>query len=299
MPAAETPFAKDDVFGYRSSNLKEWVAEKTRGIVDAGSVESIGLEDIRKGGPEQVTRQLMQCSTGSVCVVNAVSYRDIEVVTLGLLRAESQGRQFLCRTGASYVRVRAGLAEKPLLQSRELPLDSSEGGLIVVGSYVPRSSLQLKHLLTHSNSRAIEVHVDLVLLEDRRSEEVQRANVLMESALKRGQNVVLYTSRTLVTGGDSTESLEIGHKVSETLVGIVRECQVRPRFVVAKGGITSSDLATQAFDVKRAWVLGQIQPGVPVWQFGDETAAPELVYVVFPGNVGTEDTLTEIVNQLG
>jgi uncharacterized protein YgbK (DUF1537 family) len=30
-PAAETAFAKDAVFGYRSSNLREWVEEKTHG----------------------------------------------------------------------------------------------------------------------------------------------------------------------------------------------------------------------------------------------------------------------------
>ena len=127
IPAAETPFARDDVFGYQSSDLKEWVAEKTGGDVAAASVHSISLEDIRGGGPEQVASQLAQCSAGGVCVVNAVSYRDIEVVTLGLLKAERQGRQFLCRTGASYVRVRAGLSEKPLLQSGELSLDSETG----------------------------------------------------------------------------------------------------------------------------------------------------------------------------
>jgi uncharacterized protein YgbK (DUF1537 family) len=85
--------------------------------------------------------------------------------------------------------------------------------------------------------------------------------------------------------------------VSDALVKIVRNIETHPRFVIAKGGITASDLATRAFDVKRAWVMGQIQPGVPVWQFGNETRAPGLIYVVFPGNVGKEDTLTEIIRQ--
>ncbi len=31
VPAAETPFAQDATFGYRSSNLREWVAEKSEG----------------------------------------------------------------------------------------------------------------------------------------------------------------------------------------------------------------------------------------------------------------------------
>ena len=33
IPAAETPFAQDAAFGYQSSNLREWVVEKTNGTV--------------------------------------------------------------------------------------------------------------------------------------------------------------------------------------------------------------------------------------------------------------------------
>ena len=40
MPAAETPFANDAVFGFRSSNLRDWVEEKTVGRVKASAVAS-------------------------------------------------------------------------------------------------------------------------------------------------------------------------------------------------------------------------------------------------------------------
>ena len=71
-----------------------------------------------------------------------------------------------------------------------------------------------------------------------------------------------------------------------------------PAFVIAKGGITSSDVGTKALRVKRAAVLGQIKPGIPVWQTGDESKFPQIPYIIFPGNVGEDVTLKEAVQVL-
>jgi len=67
---------------------------------------------------------------------------------------------------------------------------------------------------------------------------------------------------------------------------------------MAKGGITSSDLATRGLNVKRAMVLGQLLPGVPVWRLGLEAKFPGLVYIVFPGNVGGPDALAHAIDVL-
>ena len=109
--------------------------------------------------------------------------------------------------------------------------------------------------------------------------------------------MVVFTSRELITGGDAASSLDIGGRVSAGLIEVVRNLTTRPRYLIAKGGITSSDLATRGLGVKRAIVLGQILPGVPVWELGAETKFPGLPYVVFPGNVGGLDALKEVVGQ--
>ena len=114
-PAAETPFAKDAVFGFQSSHLRQWVEEKTNGVHPAETVGSISLETIRSG-PDAVTDQLMSFPAGSVGIINALTMRDIEVVVAAILDAEAQGKRFLYRTAASFVRARAGLANKPLLE---------------------------------------------------------------------------------------------------------------------------------------------------------------------------------------
>ena len=42
----------------------------------------------------------------------------------------------------------------------------------------------------------------------------------------------------------------------------------------------------------------QIAPGVPVWETGEESTFPHTPYIIFPGNVGTEGTLCQVVQTL-
>jgi uncharacterized protein YgbK (DUF1537 family) len=69
--------------------------------------------------------------------------------------------------------------------------------------------------------------------------------------------------------------------------------------VIAKGGITSHDVAVRGLGIRRAEVLGQLLPGM-VSVFRPLDAAPGAVgtpYVVFAGNVGDEETLADIVDR--
>ena len=67
---------------------------------------------------------------------------------------------------------------------------------------------------------------------------------------------------------------------------------------MAKGGITSSDLATKALGMRRAVVKGQILPGIPVWKPDENTLFPGLPFVVFPGNVGGDTAVLDAVRKL-
>lgn len=72
--------------------------------------------------------------------------------------------------------------------------------------------------------------------------------------LSRGMDVVLYTSRGVPLQGDGAGGLVFGERVGAALVACVAGLTGRPRFLVSKGGITSSDVATQALGMKRAEV---------------------------------------------
>jgi uncharacterized protein YgbK (DUF1537 family) len=298
MPAAETPYAQDAVFGYAHSNLRRWVEEKTQGHMPAGRITSISIDDLRLRGPAAVTQKLMAIAPGDCGIVNAASYRDLEVLVTGLLEAEAAGQNFIFRTAASFVRVRAGIAPRDKIKRDELTATSPHGGLFVVGSYIAKTTIQLTTLLKNTHIAPVEITVGHLLDNVRRDGEIDRAIQTVNKHLRKGEDTVLFTSRKLVKAASDAENLTIGQQVSDSLIRIVQGLTCQPRYLVAKGGITASDVATQALGVIRAMVMGQVLPGVPAWKLGNETRYPGMAYVVFPGNVGDDGALAAIQERL-
>jgi uncharacterized protein YgbK (DUF1537 family) len=111
--------------------------------------------------------------------------------------------------------------------------------------------------------------------------------------------VLLFTSRTLLRDTDPEASLEIARQVSTAVIEVVRGAvAAEPAWVVAKGGITSHDVAVRGLGIRRATVLGQLLPGL-VSVFQPVEALPPVVgtpYVVFAGNVGDETTLAHVID---
>ncbi|RRB04520.1 four-carbon acid sugar kinase family protein [Larkinella rosea] len=298
IPVSESPFARDVVFGYKNANLKKWVEEKTGGRIKASEVNSISLEDIRIGGPTAVGERLKRCPEGTVCIVNAASYRDLEVVAMGLIRAEKSGRTYLYRSSATLVPIRAGMESGKPYTPQKTDAVSANGALVIVGSHVPKTTQQLNWLLENGNYQAMEVNVGEILTSVDLVAQAQTISRQTDQWLSAGMNVVIYTSRQLEVGLDSESSLAINAAVSGFLVSVVNGLIVRPKFMVAKGGITSSDLATKALSAEKALVLGAVIPGVPVWQMDAASKFPGIRYVVFPGNVGDETSLEAVCRKM-
>ncbi len=294
IPVGETEYAKDSTFGFCSSNLREWVEEKTSGRLKAGEVASLSLVDIRQGGPERICDKLRVLSSGSVCVVNLATRRDLETFVAGLLRAEAGGRRFLYRTAASFVAVRAGIRPRPLLTFRDFepPLEGN-GGLTVVGSCVDRTTRQLRRLLEGAPLMKVEANADRLADPRQARAEIGRVTAAVDEGLGDGRELALFTSRRVVQSRDDEPLLERQRTISAGLSSVIASLAVRPRYIIAKGGITASDVATRGLGVKRAEVLGQLLPGVPVWRLGEESRYPGLPYVVFPGNVGGDSALLD------
>ncbi|KAM0347628.1 hypothetical protein ACHAPU_004641 [Fusarium lateritium] len=305
IPAAETPFAKDATFGYKSSNLRDYVVEKSKGNIPRDNVFSIDLETIRVGGPSGVFQKLMQLpkpdKSPVVLVINAAADEDIDVVVTALLQAAQQGKRFLYRTGAAFVSSRLGISSIPPLSAGQLGLSKDVGGLIIAGSYVPKTTAQLDALVQKSgdNLTTITLNVKALLKSDQAAkEDVARAIELASQKIKEGHDVLIMTSRELVVGRDEVESLDIGSTIALALVSFLQGLQQKPRYIIAKGGITSSDMATKGLRMKRALIVGQAAPGVPMWRCDEpESKWPGINYVVFPGNVGHNDSLFEVVRQ--
>jgi uncharacterized protein YgbK (DUF1537 family) len=315
IPVAQSEFARDASFGYRSSDLRAWVAEKSGGRIAAADVARITLDDIRTGGPDRVHAILTSLTGAAPVVVDAAADADLRVVAAALVRAEAEGRTFLARIGPSFVRARVGQRAAPPIDAERLraladrsdagpdPRPASRHGLVVVGSHVGQTTRQLDRLRDRGGIVEVELDVPSLLDPARRDrhldELVERVAELLGDPGS-AADVVLRTSRVLVTGDDAAASLEIARSVSTASVRVVRDVvqRIRPTFVVAKGGITSSDTATEALGIRRAWVRGTLLPGIiSLWE---PVAGPArgIPYVVFPGNVGDDDALVAVVTAL-
>jgi uncharacterized protein YgbK (DUF1537 family) len=303
-PVAETEFARDATFGYRSSRLAEYVEEKSGGRYPANRVIVLDLTTLRTGTPEEsaaaIADELAPADNRTPIAVDIVTENDLRRLALGLAEAESRGKRLVYRVGPPFVRGRIGQEVRaPLSSDEALAGDAPErGGLIVVGSHVGQTTRQLEALLHRQPSaRVIELDVERLLRGD--DDHVVETAARVADALGQG-DVVVHTSRTLVTAEDAAASLAIARRVSAALVDVVRRtlAAVHPRFVVAKGGITSSDVAAHGLGIRRAMVRGPMLPGiVSLWEPMDGPALG-IPYVVFAGNVGDDGSLADVVAKL-
>ncbi|MET7486805.1 four-carbon acid sugar kinase family protein [Streptomyces sp. NPDC005538] len=301
LPVGASEFARDATFGYHSSSLPDWVEEKTGGRVPADEVLRITLDDLRGGGPAHTARLLSSLRGGRTAVVDAVCDDDLRVLALALADAEQNGTRLLYRVGPSFVRARAGQAGRPPLTPAELHRMRGDAahGLIAVGSHVSLTTRQLDRLRERGGIAEYELDVALLLDEERRETHIAEVAAAAAGALD-SADAVIRTSRTLVTGADADDSLAISRRVSAALVQAVRQVNAirRPAFVVAKGGITSSDTATHGLRIRRAWARGTLLPGiVSLWEPVDGPAAG-IPYIVFAGNVGGADALADALHLL-
>lgn len=301
IPAGETEFAKDRTFGYTSSNLGEWVEEKSKGAFKAKNTTYISLESIRSLDIKNITEQLLKVENFNKVVVNAVDYVDVKIFTIALVKAIKAGKNFMYRSAAALTKVIGGVSDKELLTRNELiKEDSSNGGLIIVGSHVKKTTEQLEELKKCSFIEFIEFNCHLVSDAEKFQMELDRVIEKSEKLIASGKTVAIYTTRKRLDLGEGKkeEELKLSVKISDAVTSIVQRLKVRPNYIVAKGGITSSDIGTKGLRVQRATVAGQIKPGIPVWTTGNESKFPGIAYVIFPGNVGTKTTLREAVEIL-
>lgn len=192
------------------------------------------------------------------------------------------------RSSSSLPKVISGIADAALLDRSMLKREGA--GCFIVGSHVQKTTQQLERLLAAEGTCAIEVDVQRIL---------DDADALMLETLTTIQQVVdnyltpvVYTSRQELRLADADQRQHLGQRVSDFLVGIAYRLPFTPSYLVGKGGITSNDILTKGLGIRAARVMGQVVPSVPCVMTRD------FPYIIFPGNVGTADSLREVYLKL-
>lgn len=306
-PVAETEFAKDASFGFANSDMAKYVEEKSHGRFAAESVIVLDLNIIRASTDPQVTANaiadaIAPATNSTPIVADIVTENDLRALSLGLEEAERRGKKLLYRVGPPFGRARIGQEIRAELSGAEAyagNTPSTAGGLIVVGSHVGVTTRQLKALTEqHSAARIVEIDVEKLLGDSADAYLDQTVSTVVDAL--HGGDVIVHTSRLLIKTDDAAESLRIARTVSAAVVAVVNRTlkTFPPRFVIAKGGITSSDVAAHGLEIRHAIVRGPMLPGiVSLWEPVDGPAKG-IPYIVFAGNVGDDQSLADVTRKL-
>ncbi len=252
------------------------------------SAISLSLEQLREQGAKLVTQALVDAPAGTVIVPDAETRADLEIVGSGLLDAEAQGRPVVVRSASTFAALRAGL-NSVNVASVNVPTDSTV--LVVCGSYTQSSTQQLEHLVEYSLPPII-IPTNW-LLKEGIDAVVPRLAQQVRVHLSEHKFAILATERVRQADhGDLTIGAKMMAAVTATVARVANDCDA----VIAKGGITSAQVATDGLGAMQARVQGQLQTGVALWDLVASDGR-HIPYAVVPGNVGNEQTLVDVALQ--
>lgn len=301
IPVSETEFARDRTFPFAHSDLSEYVEEKTNGEYKATQCIKITESILIKSKIPEIVDLLLQVENFCKIILDGSTYAHMDIFKAAFEQVQEKGKNFMIRSAASLPKVFGNITDRPLLEKKDLIFgNDSLGGLVIVGSHVDKTNRQLNQLM-NSGLKLEFIEFDAESALDRMclEREYQRVKTLAENIIKSGNTAVVYTSRTLLTNAlDDEEKLKMSVRLSWGVSQVVNSLDITPKFIIGKGGITSSDIGTIGLEVKKAKVLGQVKPGIPVWETDEQSKFPRIPYIIFPGNVGNDETLSEIVDML-
>lgn len=283
VPAHETEFAEDPVFPFAAGRLVDYVAEKSarRAVpADLALVRAGGLVDL-----------LVDAPNGSVVVPDAEDASDIRAIAAAVQGARERGRSVLVRSASPLAAALAGVESEGLL-SRPLLTEPSRAAILVAcGSHTAGAGAQLDALDSMHAGRIVLSTEDALTDPPRIGDEADRARAAL-----RGDGIAVVTTERVRSSEHNT--LDHGERVMNALTSIVRASYEAADVVIAKGGITSAEVARVGLGAETAEVLGQVIAGVSAWRL---TAADgrSLLYIVVPGNVGSPDAIVEVIHAVG
>ncbi|QQZ27433.1 four-carbon acid sugar kinase family protein [Thiothrix subterranea] len=294
VPVHDTEFAKDSVFGFSTAFLPDYVAEKTGGRIPASAVQRFSLHDVRG----DIGGRLQALHDNVCCVVDAEQQSDLDQFAQQVLAAAQTGKRFLFRSAASLLTAFAALPPQPVAPAAMAQfVRNGKAGVVLMGSHVGKSTLQLQYLLAHTD--VLPLHIDLEQLVADEAALFADLQAQLQAANQQNRGVVLYTSRAEKQFASKAERLAFGDQVAAFLVRLVQHLPADIGFLISKGGITSNDTLSKGLALRTARVLGQIRAGCSVVICPDDHPRfPTLPVVIFPGNVGGDEALAEVYGLL-
>ena len=295
QPVHTTDFARDRLFGFSSSFLPEWVAEKTRGAIPAAAVERMDLAEL-DGPAAALQARVDSFSAQRLVAVDAEQPEQLAALGQAVWRSE---RRLLFQSAASLINGLVPLPPQPLDPAGLAALrrcgPSGKGlpVLVVVGSHVPLADQQLEQLLKDPACEGVEISVTKLarVLEGPAAPELIRSLERswleqLQIALDQGRTPVLFSSRGELVCASAQERRRFGLELAALMARLTSALAPQLGLIISKGGITTHTLLADGLGLDWVELQGQLLPGLSVVLTPVDATVPGLPVMTFPGNLG-------------
>ncbi len=308
VPVHQTPFAKDPLFGYSTSDLTKWLEEKSEGVIKQNTVKRISIAMLDNAikshsGLENLEGFLIGLDNNQKVIVDSEHHRQLNILGT-LVRNLFHSKRFLFRSAASYLNSLADIGPQLLGKDDFFKLRNTQSngtllpGMVLVGSHVPLADLQLRFLLRNDNCEGVELPAKQVfttynrinselLLKEIHSDLI----IQLKSILKKGKTPVLFTSREEIYFSSLNDGLVFGNFLANFMSEVAGELVPDLGYIISKGGITTQAFLVNGLGLNSVYLEGQLLPGLSVIRRLDNVTSGNLPILTFPGNLGDESTL--------
>ena len=306
-PVHTTAFAKDRIFGFSTSDLANWLEEKSGGLIRSAEVQRIDVRKLDAAGgaglPGLIDR--LRSLKGNAPVVVDAERQDQLNALAAAVRALRSEKRFLFRSAASLVKALADPGPPPLdaVGLAALRRHNGDGallpGLVVVGSYVPLADQQLERLLQDPGCHGLELPVRRIarvleggtpdlLLADLEREWLQQ----LREMLAGDATPVLYSSRGELGFASLPQRRHFSLQLAQVMARLAAALAPDLGYLISKGGTTTQTLLSKGLGLTAVQLEGQLLPGLSLVRPSEGRNAG-LPILTFPGNLGSADTLRD------
>jgi len=306
-PISQTIFATDKIFGYETSNVKNLLFQQSKSQINFEDIQNLLLSDIEMLNDKEnniVFKTLKNLKNNKHVIVDVENYYQLKKFSLVIKKLIKQ-KKFLFRTAASFI---SSISEKKSFSQSEiffsnLRIRNKEKsflpGLIIVGSYVELSTIQLQNLLEMSNCNPIELDVFEFFKITSLDNNQKRRNLFKNKFLKeirfsfqKGKTPVLFTSRKFMSL-EYSEQINFYNSLACFIAELVADLKYEIGYLISKGGITTNLILSKGLNADYVYLEGQILAGISVVTYNLKNGE-KLPIVTHPGNIGTKDSLVDI-----
>ena len=303
IPAHETTFAKDIIFGYETNDLKKLLYKKSRSKIELKNIENLNCIDQQSS--IELKQYMENLKDNTHVIVDIDKFSQLEKFS-EIIREKIKNKKFLFRTAASFLKAISNTknSKKSNFYYSQLRVRNNLNhflpGLIIIGSYTDISTNQFKKLLEFDCFKPIEIDVEkfykINVSKDKETEIYKLKNFILEKiriTLKNCFTPVIYTSRKEKNLENNLDQMNFYNSLSFFVAEIVADIKHEIGYLISKGGITSNTILNSSFNVDYVYLEGQICSGISLVKV-KLINNNYLPVITFPGNLGNDYSLKDV-----